>query len=136
MIKMKGSLEDVTKGLLTYWRDEKIPELREKVEKAEKTLKSILRQYEAALERQRQARGLPDETALDKIQRYEAHLERGLHKALDRLQRLQEARGTVPSTHKPTVAVAVIQTPSEAAGMGSFGSLAIEAGGPGVSDLN
>jgi hypothetical protein len=92
--------------------------------------------YEAALERLRVSRGLPDQSTLDKIQRYEAHLERGLHRALDRLQRLQEARGAVPSGHGPAMAVAVIQAAPEAAGMGSFGSFAIEGGGPEVPALD
>ena len=109
MLKFKGTVEDVTKGMLAHWRDEKIPELREKVKKAKKVFKQVSRRYEAALDRLRRSRGLPDEAALDKIQRYEAHLERGMHKALERLQTLQEARGAVPSSHKPAVALAVIQ---------------------------
>jgi hypothetical protein len=136
MLKKRGAVEDVTAGMLAYWRDEKIPELKEKARKAEKVYKNILRRYEAALDRLRVSRGLPDAAALDKIQRYEAHLETGLHKALDRLRTLQEARGAVPSSQKPAVAVAVIQTSPEAAGMGSFGSLAIERGGPGGPTLN
>ena len=93
MLKMKGTVEDVTKGMLAYWRDEKIPELREAVAKAKKVCKSVRHRYKAALDRLRLSRGLPDEAAVDKIQRYEAHLERGFHKALERLQALQEARG-------------------------------------------
>jgi hypothetical protein len=96
MLKFKGTVEDVTKGMLTHWRDEKIPKLRKKIERAEKAFRQVSRRYEAALDRLRRSRGLPDEAALDKIQRYEAHLERGLHKALERLQTLQEARGAVP----------------------------------------
>ena len=38
-------------------------------------------------------------------------------------------KGAVPSTHKPAVALAVIQPAPEAAGMGSFGNFAIEAAG-------
>ena len=93
MLKMKGTVEDVTKGMLAYWRDEKIPELREAVAKAKKVCKSVRCRYKAALDRLRLSRGLPNEAAVDKIQRYEAHLERGFHKALERLQALQEARG-------------------------------------------
>ena len=88
-----------------------------------------MRRYEAALERLRGSRGLPHVAALDKIQRYEAHLERGLHKALERLQTLQEARGTIPSSHKPAVALAVIQPAPGNGEMGLFGSCAIEAPG-------
>jgi hypothetical protein len=58
-----------------------------------------------AMERLRLSHGLPDEAALEKIQRYEAHLERGLHKALERLQALQEARGANPTT----INLAVVQ---------------------------
>jgi hypothetical protein len=123
MLKMRGDAEEVRKGMVAYWRDEKIPELRGKTAKAKKVLKSILRRYEAALDRLRQARGLPDEAALDKIQRYEAHLERGLHKALERLQALQEARGAIPSPHKPAVALAVVQALGGVGEMASFGSL-------------
>jgi hypothetical protein len=136
MLKKRGTVEDVTAGMLAYWRNEKIPELKEKARKDEKVYKNILRRYEAALDRLRVSRGLPDAAALDKIQRYEAHLERGLHKALDRLRSLQEARGAVPSSQKPAVAVAVIQAAPEAAGMGSFGSFAIEGGGTGLPTLN
>ncbi len=122
MLKFRGTVKDVTEAMVAYWRDEKIPELKEKATKARKIHKSILRRYKAALDRLRLSRGLPDEPALDKIQRYEAHLERGLHKALERLQTLQEARGAVPSSYKPAVALAVIQAAPEAAGMASFGS--------------
>src|SRR5262249_53366643 len=75
MLKFKETVEDVTKGMLAYWRDYKIPELREKVKKAEKVFKQVSRRYEAALERLRLSRGLPDAAALEKIQRYEGHLE-------------------------------------------------------------
>ncbi len=88
------------------------------------------------MERLRLSRGLPDEADLDKIQRYEAHLERGLYKALERLQTLQEARGAVPSSHKPAVALAVIQPPPVNGEMGSFGSFAIEGERSGVPASN
>ena len=123
VLKMKGKEDEVRTGLVEYWRETKIPELQEKAEEARSNYEAVRSRYQAALERLRLSRGLPDEAALDKIQRYEAHLERGLHKALERLQSLQEARG-VPSSHKPTVALAVIQTAPEAAGMASFGSFA------------
>ena len=122
MLKARGAVKDVTEGMVAYWRDEKIPELKEKVTKAGKVLKSVRRRHEAALDRLRLSRGLPDEAALDKLQRYEAHLERGLHKALDRLRDLQEARGALPSSHKPAVALAVVQAPHRSREMGSFGN--------------
>jgi hypothetical protein len=126
MLKCRGTVKDVTDGMVTYWRDDKIPELRERVAKAKKTLKNVLSRYEAAIDRLRLSRGLPDAAALDKIQRYEAHLERGLHRALERLQSLQEARGVLPSSHKPAVALAVIQAAPEPAGMASFGSFDLQ----------
>jgi hypothetical protein len=126
MLKFKGDVADVTEGMLEYWRDEKLPQLRKEAKKAEKVLKQIVLRYKAALGRFRVIRGLLDEAALEKIQRYEAHLERGLHKALDRLQTLQEVRGAIPSSHKPAVAVAVIKAAPEAAEMASFGSSVIE----------
>jgi hypothetical protein len=90
---------------------------------------SLARRYEEALERRRLASGLPDAKDLEVIQRYEAHLERGLHRDLDRLHDLQAARGAVPP-RGPSVAVAVVQAGSEAAvanEMASFGSLHVEA---------
>ena len=46
------------------------------------------------LERDREAdlAGIPDDASLGKIQRYDAHLTRQLHKALQELQQLQAAR--------------------------------------------
>ena len=126
MLKIRGNVEEMTKWAVAYWRDEKIPELKQKAQKAKKVYKNILRRYEDALDRRRLSRGLPDEDALDKIQRYEAHLERGLHKALDRLQALQEARGAIPSSHKPAVALAVVQAPHGSTGMASFGNFGDE----------
>ena len=136
MLKIRGNVEEMTKWAVAYWRDKKIPELKQKAEKAKKVYRNIVRRYEAALERLRLSRGLPDEAALDKIQRYEAHLERGLHKALDRLQMLQEARGAVPSSHKPTVALAIMQPAPGNGEMGSFGSFAVEGERNGVPASN
>ena len=61
--------------MIAHWRDEKIPELRIKAAKAEKTSKAVFRRYQAAFERLRGSRGLPDDAAVNKIQRYGAHLE-------------------------------------------------------------
>ncbi len=36
--------------------------------------------------------GLPDETILEKVQRYESHISRQFYRALDKLERLQAAR--------------------------------------------
>jgi hypothetical protein len=99
------------------------------VQKARKVYRNILGRYKAALERQRRSRGLPGGDDLDRIQRYEAHLERGLHKALDRLQDLQAARGAVPP-RPPSLAVAVVQAAPQQAPedeMAPIGSFALEA---------
>jgi hypothetical protein len=89
----------------------------------------LARRYEEALERQRLASGLPEAKDLDRIQRYEAHLERGLHRDLDRLHDLKAARGAV-LPRGPSVAVAVVQAPTETTArgeMGPFGSFDVEA---------
>jgi hypothetical protein len=129
MFKKRGAVDTLAESVTAYWRGEKIPELRSKVAGAEKTHRGLLRRYKAALERNRRARGLPGPADLDRIQRYEAHLERGLHKALDRLHDLQAARGAVPP-RAPSVAIAVVQAGPEtppADQMGPFGSFALEA---------
>jgi len=84
-----------------------------------RTLNANNRPYQAALKRQHRARGLPDDAELNRIQRYEAHLERGLHKALDRLRDFQEARGAV-RPRPSTVAVAVLQTGPPVEGQNGF----------------
>jgi hypothetical protein len=91
--------------------------------------KSLLRRYQSALERRRRASGLPSTKDLDRIQKYEAHLERGLHKTLDRLHELQEARGAL-RPRAPAIALAVVQTRQESAPdgeLGPLGSFAIKA---------
>ena len=95
MLALKGDPAEGIAVVAGSWRIRQADAEKE-VRKSERTHKGLLRRYEAALDRLRLSRGLPDEAALDKIQRYEAHLERGLHKALERLQALQEARGAIP----------------------------------------
>ena len=127
MLRMRGAVDEITDSMATHWRDTKIPELRGKADTARKAHQELCRRYEAALDRRRRAHGLPRPDDLDRIQRYEAHLERGLHKALDRLRDLQEGRGAVPP-RGPSVALAVIQAgrgePAEAL-VGPFGSFAL-----------
>jgi hypothetical protein len=123
MLKLRGDAEEVRKGVASHWKDTKIPELREKAAKAKKVLKNVTRRYDAAIDRLRLSRGLPDDDALNKVQRYEAHLERGLHKALERLQALQESRGVKP----PTINLAVVQGAYSEAAMASFGNSEIDA---------
>jgi hypothetical protein len=125
MLALRGDPLEATRGVIGIWRRQKA-DAEADAQKADIEHKRIQRRYEAALERLKLSRGLPNEVVLNKIQRYEAHLERGLHKALERLRMLQEVRGAIPSSHKPAVALAVIQSTSHVAGVGSFGSFAIE----------
>ena len=124
----KGELEQLQDGLAAVWA-QKLEQLKRDAHNRQAEHESLARRYEEALERRRLASGLPDAKDLDRIQRYEAHLERGLHRDLDRLHQLKEARGAVPP-RGPSVAVAVIQTGPEAAAaneMASFGSFQVEA---------
>jgi hypothetical protein len=54
--------------------------------------KQALERVEKALERMSRERLLPDEKTLEKVARYEAHLTRGLYKALHELEALQARR--------------------------------------------
>jgi hypothetical protein len=123
MLKARGPVDEITEDMVTYWQDRKIPDLRVNAAKAGKTHKALIRRYKAAVERLRLSRGLPEDAALEKIQRYEAHLERGLHKALDRLQTLQKGRGVNPTT----INLAVVQGTYREPEMASFGNSSIEA---------
>jgi hypothetical protein len=107
---------------------EKLAQAEQEAHNRQAAHERLARRYEEALERRRLASGLPAANDLDRIQRYEAHLERGLHKDLDRLHDLQAARGAVPP-RGPSVAVAVVQAPTEAAPrqMGPFGAFDLEA---------
>jgi hypothetical protein len=51
------------------------------------------RKVRVRVDRLRRSRVVPDGAVLDKVSRYESHLERGLYKALHELQRLQAVRG-------------------------------------------
>jgi hypothetical protein len=129
MLKKRGAVDSTAESVADHWRGEKIPELRAKVAEAKKAHHGLIHRYKAALGRRRRSHGLPGPEDLDRIQRYEAHLERGLHKALDRLRDLQAARGAVPP-RGPSVAVAVVQAGPEnalAGQMGPFGSFTLEA---------
>jgi hypothetical protein len=124
MLKTRGTLAEISEEMATYWREKKIPDLRNKTAKAEKNQKALVRRYKAAVERLRLSRGLPEDAALEKIQRYEAHLERGLHKALERLQTLQEGRGANPTT----INLAVVQGAYREPEMASFGNSSVARG--------
>jgi hypothetical protein len=108
-----GELDSLQVGLAAVWA-QKLEQLKQDVHNRQAEHESLAHRYEEALERRRRASGLPDAKDLDRIQRYEAHLERGLHKLLDRIHDLQAARGAVPP-RGPSVAVAVVQTGTEAA---------------------
>jgi hypothetical protein len=103
-VEGKAEAKSLGAALSAAWQ-QKQEEATEKLRRIRSKHKGLTRRYKAALERRRLPRGLPDDAALDKIQRYEAHLERGLHKALERLQTLQEARGANPTT----INLAVVQ---------------------------
>jgi hypothetical protein len=122
--KGKGELDELRDTLAAYWSSQLDP-LRSDIHNRQAEHESLARRYEEALERRRLASGLPEATDLDRIQRYEAHLERGLHKDLDRLHDLKAARGAV-SPRSPAVAVAVVQAPTEGK-MGPFGTFHVEA---------
>jgi hypothetical protein len=101
---------------------EKQNEAAESLRRLRSKQKGLTRRYKAALERLQRARGIPDEATLNNIQRYETHLERGLHKALERLQSLQEGRGQNPTT----INVAVVQGGYHEPQMALFGNSAVE----------
>jgi hypothetical protein len=107
MLAIFGDPEEGRAFLLAKCRGERA-EQAEKAAGVRARYRRVARRYEAALERRRLAASLPSGKDLDRIQRYEAHLERGLHKALDRLRDLREARGAIPP-RGPAVAVAVVQ---------------------------
>jgi hypothetical protein len=122
-----GDPGEIAALVADYWRQGRA-DLESKARELRKAHQALLRRYRAALERRRRANGLPGPDDLDRVQRYEAHLERGLHKALDRLRDLRVGRGAAPPGG-PSVAVAVVQTrhggPAEAL-VGPFGSFAHE----------
>jgi hypothetical protein len=124
LICFKGELDELQVTLAAYWASQ-LDQLRRDVDNRQAAHENLARRYDEALERRRRASGLPDANDLDRIQRYEAHLERGLHRDLDRLHQLKEARGAVPP-RGPSVAVAVVQAPREGK-MGPFGSLHVDA---------
>jgi hypothetical protein len=127
-LKDEGELDVLQVSLAVYLTSQH-EELKQDADNRQSQYESLARRYDEALERRRLASGLPGADDIEKIQRYEAHLERGLQKHLDRLHQLKEERGAVPP-RGPSVAVAVIQaSPQEAAegAMGPIGSFAIEA---------
>jgi hypothetical protein len=131
MLAKHGEPAEVAEALIGIWR-EKVREYEAKARKAERHQKSVARRYGGAIEQRRRENGLPGAHDLDRIQRYEAHLERGLHKALERLRDLKQMRGAAPPP-PPAVAVAVIQRgPTPDAGPSPFGRIALEAKAPGA----
>jgi hypothetical protein len=123
-----GELDILQAGLAGIWA-EKLEQVKQDAHNRQAAHANLARRYEEALERRRLASGLPEAMDLEKIQRYETHLERGMHRDLDRLHQLKEARGAVPP-RGPSVAVAVVQAPTEAATRGEmapFGKIDLEA---------
>jgi hypothetical protein len=123
-LKDECELDQLLEKLCALWTN-RLYQIESDAPNRQAEHESLARRYDEALERRRLASGLPEANDLDRIQRYEAHLERGLHKDLDRLHQLKEARGAVPP-RGPSVAVAVIQaSPQQApeeiiAPIGSF----------------
>jgi hypothetical protein len=68
-------------------------DMRQEVRRLEAKVKAIRRRAKAAEDRARLHRFLPDESTLEKISRYEAHLSRQLVQALHELERLKATRG-------------------------------------------
>ena len=64
----------------------------EKARRKVRESKSRLEEVERDLKDMRRERLLPDEKTLEKVARYEAHLSRGLYKALHELEALQTRR--------------------------------------------
>jgi hypothetical protein len=73
----------------TALMEEDLDRLRTKVQEA----REEEREARGRVDRLRRSRTLPDEGVLDKVTRYESHLERSLFRTLHELQRLQAARG-------------------------------------------
>jgi len=123
-----SDMDGLQEALVVAWA-RRLEQLEKDANSLQVKYKRLARRYKEAIERRRRASGLPESDDLDRIQRYEAHLERGLHKALDRLRDLREARGAVPP-RSPSVAVAVVQAGPEtgrAGEIGPFGSFVPEA---------
>jgi hypothetical protein len=128
MLQMGGGVEAMAESLAEHWRGISIPNHRAQLEQERKTHARILSRYKSALKRRRRANALPRPDDLDRIQRYEAHLERGLHRALDRFRDLQEARGAI-RPHRPSVTLVVVQArqePPAGADLAPFGIFSLE----------
>lgn len=124
MLKIHGTVDQVTAGILALWREQKLPKLEAAAASARKKAHTLGRRYESALDRLACGRGIPNETNLEKVTRYESHLWRIIHRALDRLREFQEMRGAVP-TKGPSIAVAVVQTGGDKE-MGLIGKNALD----------
>jgi hypothetical protein len=77
-------------------RREAAEQTRERVKQLEKLVKDLRWRIRARDDRLRQRRMLPDDTTLNKVTRYEAHLSRQMLQALHTLERLQAARAGQP----------------------------------------
>ena len=119
MLKIRGSIDEVTASMAKLWREKKLPKLDAESAAARKKAQGVQRRYTSALDRLARGRGLPDDASLQKVTRYESHLWRIVHRALDRLRDFQEVRGAVPA-RGPSIAVAVVQAGSDTA-LGLFG---------------
>ncbi len=120
MLALKGHQSEGIEVMANSWRVKQAGAEKE-VQKCERNHKNLARRYKAAVDRLSRARVIPQDIELEKIQRYQTHLERVLHKALERLQSLQEARTAVPLT----INLAVVQGGYRDPELASFGNSAI-----------
>jgi hypothetical protein len=95
-------------------RREAAAQARERVRQMEKTAKDLRRRIRTREDRLRQRRMLPDDTTLNKVTRYEAHLSRQMLQALHTLERLQAARAGQPVPPPAALDVTVDAAPPSA----------------------
>jgi hypothetical protein len=97
-------------------RREAAAQTGERVKQLEKMVKDLRRRIRTREDRLRQRRMLPDDTTLNKVTRYEAHLSRQMLQALHTLERLQAARAGQPVPPPAALDVTVDAAPPLADG--------------------
>jgi hypothetical protein len=91
-------------------------EARDRIPQLERAVKDLRRRIRTREDRLRQRRMLPDDTTLNKVTRYEAHLSRQMLQALHTLERLQAARAGQPVPPPAALDVTLEATPPLADG--------------------
>jgi hypothetical protein len=84
-------LQKALQGRQEWWE-----EIQDEIRQLEREAKQLRRQMRTRDDRLRRRRMLPDDKALEKLTRYEAHLSRQMLQALHTLERLQAARAGEP----------------------------------------